>query len=409
MARKLARYLRWLGVKTAIFNVGQYRRNYAGAKLPHGYFDPENTAYVEARVKIANVALGDLIRWLHSGGQVAIYDAANTTEARRRELVAMLTEAKVQVIFMEAICDRADVVEANIREVKITSPDYTGIPAEEAIADFVKRIEWYRSSYTSISDPALSYIQMHNVGEHIIVNRIKGYLQSRIVYYLTNLHICPRRIFLTRHGEGTSREYRTDPGLSESGKAFTHQLRLFLETQGKATGRDIVVWTSVRKRSCETLDILDFPCEQKAHLAELNRGVVDGLSELEIQTRFPQEYVRSMKDPYHHRFPRGESYLDLAIRLENVILELERHKGDVMIVAHETVLKCLYAYYADRPENESPFISLPRHTVVEIVPRAYGYHESRYFVYPIQVPGEDSHSPIFVNEFRPFVDSLPQS
>lgn len=34
-------------------------------------------------------------------------------------------------------------------------------------------------------------------------------------------------------------------------------------------------------------------------------------------------------------------------------MELEREKNDVLIVAHETVLRCLYAYLLDRPATVS--------------------------------------------------------
>lgn len=48
-----------------------------------------------------------------------------------------------------------------------------------------------------------------------------------------------------------------------------------------------------------------------------------------------------------------QSYHDLAVRLESVIMELEREKNDVLIIAHETVLRCLYAYLFDRPATVS--------------------------------------------------------
>lgn len=41
------------------------------------------------------------------------------------------------------------------------------------------------------------------------------------------------------------------------------------------------------------------------------------------------------------------------MRLEAIIMELEREKNDVLIIAHETVLRCLYAYLFDRPESVS--------------------------------------------------------
>lgn len=38
-------------------------------------------------------------------------------------------------------------------------------------------------------------------GEKVVVHKHEGHIQSRIVYYLMNIHIVPRTIYLTRHGE----------------------------------------------------------------------------------------------------------------------------------------------------------------------------------------------------------------
>lgn len=73
----------------------------------------------------------------------------------------------------------------------------------------------------------------------------------------------------------------------------------------------------------------------------------------ELQEKFPEEIAKVKENPYRHRYPRAESYHDLAVRLESVIMELEREKNDVLIIAHETVLRCLYAYLFDRPASVS--------------------------------------------------------
>ncbi len=62
----------------------------------------------------------------------------------------------------------------------------------------------------------------------------------------------------------------------------------------------------------------------------------------------------------------------MALRLEDILLELEREKDDVLVIAHETVLQCLYAYLMDIPEHEIPSVSIPHDTVIELVPVAYG-------------------------------------
>ena len=41
-----------------------------------------------------------------------------------------------------------------------------------------------------------------------------------------------------------------------------------------------------------------------------------------------------------------QSYEDLVMRLEPVIMELER-QGDVLVVCHQAVARCLLAYFLD--------------------------------------------------------------
>lgn len=66
-------------------------------------------------------------------------------------------------------------------------------------------------------------------------------------------------------------------------------------------------------------------------------------------------------------------------------MELEREKNDVLIIADETVLRCLYAYLFNQPEKEIPSISIPRETLIVITPAAYGCEETRLpIVYPVQ-------------------------
>ena len=69
---------------------------------------------------------------------------------------------------------------------------------EKAVEDFKARIVHYREAYETITEENLTYIKLINVGSQVIINHIQGYLQSRIVYYLMNLHIAPRSIFFSR-------------------------------------------------------------------------------------------------------------------------------------------------------------------------------------------------------------------
>jgi 6-phosphofructo-2-kinase/fructose-2,6-biphosphatase 4 len=230
LAHKLSRYFRWLGVQTSFFSVGDYRRQLVGNNVPHNFFTSSETA--EVRESVANKCLDDLIKFLkEDGGQVAIYDAANTEESRREFISTRLKAEGIHVLYIEAICNNVEIIQANIREVKLSSPDYVGIEAQLAYDDFVNRIKGYVSSYISLSDANTTspYIKVINVGEQIVANRIQGYLQTRIVYYLMNLHIMRRRIYFTRNGESTNETaIRSDAPLSPSGQEYSQNLPSYL-------------------------------------------------------------------------------------------------------------------------------------------------------------------------------------
>jgi predicted kinase len=123
IARKLARYLNWLQVKSRVFNVGNYRRNKLGAHQPHTFFDPLNISGMKSRRHMAVAALDDMIEWLHVNGRVGVFDATNTTRERRRMLLARLRHENVDVMFVESICTKQVLIESNIHATKLTSPE----------------------------------------------------------------------------------------------------------------------------------------------------------------------------------------------------------------------------------------------------------------------------------------------
>ncbi|RHZ44785.1 hypothetical protein Glove_709g32 [Diversispora epigaea] len=395
VAYSLCRYLRWLGVSTKVFSVGNYRRVLMGAaaSLPPDFFSPGNQESAELRHNIAVGCLNDLIKWLSEEGQIGIFDASNTTEERRKEAHDTLVSHGIQPVFIESICDKKEIIESNIRSVKITSPDYIGWDPEEAVKDYWTRINNHTGFYQPITDMSLSFVKMINVGDRIIVNNVKGYLQSRIIFYLMNLHISSRIIYFARSGESYNEISRkADAALSPSGKQYAYRLKNFIlslrekekkERREQGWGDDertLTIWTSTRQHAVQTgkpFEEEGYVVQQRASMGELNLGFVDGLTVEEIKKKFPEEYEKQQEDRYHHRYPMAESYLDLAVRLEATILELEHEKNDVLIIAHETVLKCLYAYLFDRPEDEIPGIVIPRNYLIEIIPSAYGCRETR--------------------------------
>lgn len=50
------------------------------------------------------------------------------------------------------------------------------------------------------------------------------------------------------------------------------------------------------------------------NLDEIYAGVCDGMTYAEIEATFPEEFARRREDKLGYRYPRGESYLDGALR-----------------------------------------------------------------------------------------------
>lgn len=379
IARKLARYLRWRGHETRVFNVGAYRRELVGAQKSHDFFDPENLEGSRERRRVAELALADMLRWMQSGGQIALYDATNSTRERRAWVREACQRAGLEVVFVETICDDPAVVDRNVRETKLHSPDYAEADPEAAVADFLQRIEHYARVYESVGDDEGRYVKLVGEGQKVVVHGIDGTILSRAVVFLMNLRTRRRTVWLVRHGESVFNvEDRVggDSDLSPRGRAFAKSLAAFMDT--RRGEEPITVWTSRLKRTMQTAELLpEQPTAYRA-LDEIDAGECDGMTYAEIRRRFPDEFAARTSDKLGYRYPRGESYVDVIQRLDPVILEIERHELPILIVGHQGILRALYAYLMDTPPKECPHLPMPLHTVIELVPNAYGCTERRF-------------------------------
>ncbi|CAH8871945.1 unnamed protein product [Trichobilharzia szidati] len=392
ISTKLSRYLNWVGINTRVFNVGAYRRRYMKTCNDHTYFSDENNEGVAVRQKIASEALDDLLSWLTSEvGEIAVFDATNTTRQRRLWIMERCKAHNLQVIFVESICKDKKLIQENVLEVKVNSPDYESMDKEEALRDFLKRIEHYEKRYESIDDDLdkdWSYIKIFDQGKRYLANRIEGNINSRIVYYLMNIRVNKRTIYLTRHGEtdlNLQGRIGGDGSLSERGKLYAQKLAVFMEQEKL---QNLKVWTSYFKRTIQTADKIQ--CSQIRYwkaLDELDAGVCDGMTYDEIQEKYPDDFARRDANKYHYRYPMGESYHDLVTRLEPVIMELERQTS-VLVICHQAVARCLLAYFEDKDKDELPYIRVPLHTVFKLTPTAYRCIVERV---ELNVPAVETH------------------
>jgi 6-phosphofructo-2-kinase/fructose-2,6-biphosphatase 2 len=401
-----------------VFNVGQLRRARAreraaagGAQVDHSaaFFSHENAAANESREQLAQDSLEQLLAWLKEGGNVGIHDATNSSVHRRAWITERVArEHGMAVIFLESVCDDPAVIAANVA-LKVSSgdPDYKDMSPAQAKADFLRRIAAYERVYETLGarEAHLSYLRVTDVGNQVVVANIRGYLQSRIAFYLMNLHVKPRSIFFSRHGESAynvSGKIGGDAPLSPRGEQYAAMLpRLIADVMGAGP---LTVWTSTLQRTIQTAGALPYPKLTWKSLDELDAGVCDGMTYEEIEAAYPDDFANRDEDKYNYRYRGGESYRDVVVRLEPVIMELERQEN-ILIICHQAILRCLcarflnlrdaaltrapssYAYFHNLPQADLPYIKIPLHTVIKLTPKAYGCDEERY----VPLPPPHSH------------------
>jgi len=386
---KLCRYLNWVGCKAQEFNFKLYREKHMKGFQTHHFFKDDNYEAVRQRDDLMKMALQDGLKFLQHGGRVAILDGTNVTMRRRRN-IREFSESfasdkfSLKLCFLELKCDDEAVLKRNMTAI-VEAPNYsTELTKEQALDDLQQRINHYSDRYEEVGmcDYDKSYIKVIDVGRKIITNRISGFVLSRILCFIMNLHSIPRPIYLCRHGES---EYNVnerlggDPHLSDKGRLYSQRLSKFVHKQLDV--EDLNVWTSTMKRTIETSLYIRDKCAQFVKwkvLDEIDVGICDGMTYAEIEHTYKDEFEERKKDKLRYRYPRGESYEDVVKRVEPVIMEIERSRRPLLIICHRAVLRCLYAYLTNTDKAEMPLLDIPLHTVFKISPNAYGTEVEKF-------------------------------
>jgi 6-phosphofructo-2-kinase/fructose-2,6-biphosphatase 1 len=218
------------------------------------FFDAQNAQAAELRERVAECALRDMLRWLDreesetdsgddetvEGGvlqdasrhssisllsasetgvpkldfknheRVAIFDATNSTDKRRQWILEECTspekrgDKQTGLVFVESICDDAELLEENYRYKVSSSPDFDCMPVADALNDLRARVAKYEAQYETITDDTLSYIKVFNLSTKLMVNHIYGRMAKEVVPALMAWHIGTRPVFLCRPGQTIS-------------------------------------------------------------------------------------------------------------------------------------------------------------------------------------------------------------
>jgi len=377
IARKVARYLRWINYRTRVFSIARFRLEKLGSKQPAEFFDPENEENIHQREEILKDTLEAMMMYLNRGGEVAILDGTNYTWDRR-ELIRerVMKEDGYEVMWIESIATDSKFIDRSITSMKDSSPDFI------ERTDFLKRVTMYEAAYETLQEEEGAWVKVFNGGKRLEINKFNGFLPTKITSFVMNLQVEARPIFLSRHGESQFNVKGLiggDSSLSNLGEKYAERLAEWVSNCPELPADLLSVWTSTMKRTRQTAR--NIVCDKKVEwraLREIEVGVCDGLTYNQVKELFPEEYRAREEDKLRYRYPRGESYLDIINRLEPVLFEIERQTDPLLIVGHQAIHRCIYAYFLDLPPEEIPYLSIPLHTVIKLMPKAFGCTEKRF-------------------------------
>lgn len=412
-------------------------------KVPMDYFSarPASAEGRTFRKEILDEIVDDMIDFFDvKKGQLAVYDALNIIIEDRRFIEETFSKLNIKVLFIESVVNEPSLIKRNV-ELAITSEDYKGWSKKDAQKDYMKRLEANKPLYEEMTpDENLSYVKYINFGEKLTVNNNNyGYLINKIVFFLMNLKDKKGRVYFARCGTSDKDKYIDDEDLNQEGLKYSKVLTDLVlgllnkrrrnmnecsanlertpsltslnersksplistsaslkrtESTGNALVRQpasgdgvdddsFVVWTAPRKRTYDTakyFDDMGIKVRQRSQLQQLHPGLVADLTDDEIKEKFPGEYDEYLRDPYHFRFSRAESYHDLAVRMEPLLLEMERMCGDILIIGHESTLRVLYGYLMAFSCFDIPRLSFTRDQLIEI---SFGPFENKVTRIPI--------------------------
>jgi broad specificity phosphatase PhoE len=153
---------------------------------------------------------------------------------------------------------------------------------------------------------------------------------------------------MIRHGEtedNVSKVFsRDDTKLSEIGKEQIKRTRELLKDF-----KFDKVYYSPLERTKETLGILGLEGIPNTRIREINFGIFAGLNYNEILEKYPQETKSWENDPLRYIIPEGESLNVVYNRVWMFLEEIIKHNENIIIVAHEGVIRLALCWIFNDP------------------------------------------------------------
>ncbi len=363
IATKLKENLMHDSVKTRIYNNGNLRRKIVRTDTSDArFFDPNNREGVALREKIAVLNMNRAQKFLNDGGQVAILDATNVSQERRKKILSLLNDHPI--LFIECINDDEEILQASILR-KIDMAEFGHLTREAAIQGFKERISYYHSIQKPFGEER-NFIKLDSLNNKIIQEEIAPDIpyHDQIRDFLVTDTV--KHLFLIRHGETNfNLEDRIggDSELTENGWAQAKTLAHYFKNK-----QIPLIFTSEKKRTIQTaepirdqqLDSTIIPLEE---FNEIDSGLCECMTYEEIRRNEPEVYYARKKDKYNYIYPGGEGYFSMQDRINRGIkkaLYLSDPMDNIMIVGHRAANRMILSHFLFRRTEDVPYIYIPQ-------------------------------------------------
>lgn len=181
------------------------------------------------------------------------------------------------------------------------------------------------------------------MGQKVITRNCHGYLPSQVAFYLQNVHLQPRKIFLSVIAESVERSGGSENVsgaesgvLTPDGERYAADLaayvRLQQDTELTGMGKEVVMLTGtsrIHHESVSEFHSAQYGCFFTPLLNELRGGDMHGLSKAKMKELYPLEWDKRVQDKLNYRYPGvgGESYMDVIERIRPVIIGGQQSVG----------------------------------------------------------------------------------
>ena len=125
------------------------------------------------------------------------------------------------------------------------------------------------------------------------------------------------------------------------------------------------IYCSKLKRAVQTATIIHsyhpkIPLIKASELNEINYGILDSITRLELKEKFPDLCQQRKEDKYNFRAPNGENFNDVLKRITPLMNKITSENKDICIVAHQTTNRVIISHFFNLDKEKIPYIKIPR-------------------------------------------------